>query len=121
MPSATGVFEIEQKIVRLRKCRDYICALTLSRKVLNIRVHHLTTAYFSCNLDVADAHETVASVLDDIILQLSHPSAKELKAKHKDESASHYFSAFEIKREELGSHNPFTLKALKVYQDRIAE
>lgn len=121
MPSATGAIEIQQKIGRLRKCRNYIPALTLSRKVLNIRVHHLTTASYSCNLDVAQAHETIANVLDDIILQLSHPSAKELKAKHKEESVSHYFSAFEIKREELGSHHPATLEALEVYQDRIAE
>lgn len=64
-------------------------------------------------------HETIASVLDNILRQLLHSTAEELKAKYKDESAYHYFSAYEIKRDELGSHNPVTLEALRVCQDRI--
>jgi len=121
MPSETGAFEKQKQIVDLRKCGNHIRALTLSREVLNIKVHHLTVGPLTSTLDVAQAHETVAGVLDDILHQLRVAStADELKAKYKDETASHYLSAYEIKCDELGIHNPVTIEAWGVYQDRIA-
>jgi len=120
MPSETGASEKQEKIVLLRKCRNYIRALTLSREVLNIKVHHLTVGPLTSTLDVAQAHETVAGVLDDILHQLVSSTDEELKAKYKDESASHYLSAYEIKRDELDTYNPVTMEAWRVYQDRIA-
>lgn len=51
-----------------RRCEGL--ALNLSRQVLNIKVHHLTAAPITSALDVAHAHETIASVLVDIIRHL---------------------------------------------------
>jgi len=110
---------MQQRISLLMESDDLVPALHLLRRVLKIKKHHMNAAPFTSVFDVADAHVTIASVLDEIITRLSSTSGEQLKAKYVNESAWHYFSAYEIKCDMLGSDDPNTQEALRLFYDKF--
>mmetsp|Transcript_18185 Transcript_18185/g.21763 ORF Transcript_18185/g.21763 Transcript_18185/m.21763 type:complete len:105 (+) Transcript_18185:174-488(+) len=71
-----------------REHGDFISALISFRRVLRIQEYHVATPPFSTLRAVANTHNDIADVLDEVILQLNNTD-EFLVNKYRTESANH--------------------------------